>query len=187
MSKTSFKCFLVYYEHTFVYSYVFAVTFTCYQFCIESRRSHRGVVYKRCSLKLRNIYRKTPVVGSLFSKVVCLQAINYINRDSNTGVSCQICKNVLKYLFWKTSANGCFSMSHARIGVKVKKITERSSQYEFWKVVVKAKSSHRRCSMKKAFLKNLAIFTEKHLCWSLFLIKFIKKRLQYRCFPMNMA
>ena len=32
-----------------------------------------------------------------------------------------------------------------------------------------------RCFMKKAFLKNLAIFTGKHLRWSLFLIKFIEK------------
>ena len=34
------------------------------------------------------------------------------------------------------------------------------------------RSSHWRCSIEKAFLKNFAIFTEKHLCWSLFLIKF---------------
>ena len=65
MSKTLFKCFLVYYEHVFVYCDVFAVTisflmyllsilnrfhtlstFICYQFCIESRRSHQ-----RCSLR----------------------------------------------------------------------------------------------------------------------------------------
>ena len=65
MSKTLFKCFLVYYEHVFVYCDVFAVTisfsmyllsilnrfhtnstFICYQFCIESRRRHQ-----RCSLK----------------------------------------------------------------------------------------------------------------------------------------
>ena len=32
------------------------------------------------------------------------------------------------------------------------------------------KSSHRRCSIKKAVLKNLAILIEKYLCWSLFLI-----------------
>ena len=31
---------------------------------------------------------------------------------------------------------------------------------------------------KKAIFKNFAIFTGKHLCWSLFLINFIKKRLQ---------
>ena len=44
-------------------------------------------------------------------------------------------------------------------------------------------------------LKNFAIFTGKHLCWSLFLIKmqgfytgnFIKNRLQYMCIPVNFA
>ena len=33
------------------------------------------------------------------------------------------------------------------------------------------KSRHQRCSIKKAVLKNSGIFTGKHLCWSLFLIK----------------
>ena len=33
------------------------------------------------------------------------------------------------------------------------------------------KSSHRRCYIKKVVLRNFAIFTGKHLCWSLFLIK----------------
>ena len=33
------------------------------------------------------------------------------------------------------------------------------------------RSSHQRCSIKKIFLKNFAIFTRKHLCWSLILIK----------------
>ena len=33
------------------------------------------------------------------------------------------------------------------------------------------KSSHWMCSMKKAIFKNFAIFTGKHLFWSLFLIK----------------
>ena len=46
------------------------------------------------------------------------------------------------------------------------------------------KSSHRRCSIKKAVLKNFGIFIEKHLCWSLF-ISFIKKRLQQRCFTVT--
>ena len=36
-------------------------------------------------------------------------------------------------------------------------------------------------------LKNLAIFTGKHLCWRLVLINFIKKRPQHRCFPANIA
>ena len=46
-----------------------------------------------------------------------------------------------------------------------------------------SRSSHRTCSMKKAFLKNFAIFKEKNLCWSLFFIKLF----QYRCFPVNIA
>ena len=36
-------------------------------------------------------------------------------------------------------------------------------------------------------LKNLAIFTGKHLRWRFLLTKFIKKRLQHRCFPVNIA
>ena len=43
------------------------------------------------------------------------------------------------------------------------------------------------CSIKKALLKNLAIFTGKHLCWSLFLRNFIKKRLHHKYFPENIV
>ena len=43
------------------------------------------------------------------------------------------------------------------------------------------KSSHRRCPIKEVVLQNFAIFSGKHLCWSLF-FNFIKKRLQHRCF-----
>ena len=49
---------------------------------------------------------------------------------------------------------------------------------------------------KIGVFKNFTIFTEKRLCWNLFLIKLcqvadlkacnlIKKRLQHRCFPLN--
>ena len=47
---------------------------------------------------------------------------------------------------------------------------------------------------KKGVLKNFAIFTGKHLCWGLFLIKLqtwpafsLKRRLQRRCFPVSIA
>ena len=36
-------------------------------------------------------------------------------------------------------------------------------------------------------LKNFANFTGKHQCWSLFLVNFIKKRLQHKCFPVKYA
>ena len=60
------------------------------------------------------------------------------------------------------------------------------------------KSNHRRCSVKKAVLKNFEIFTGKHfVCFvlCLFLIKlqglqscnFINKKLQHMCFPVNIA
>ena len=39
---------------------------------------------------------------------------------------------------------------------------------------------------KKNIFKNFAIFTEKHLCWSLF-FNFIKKKLQHGCFPVNIV
>ena len=51
------------------------------------------------------------------------------------------------------------------------------------------KNSHRRCYIKKDFLKNCAIVTGRHLCWSHFLMaaglktyNVIKKRLIHRCF-----
>ena len=51
------------------------------------------------------------------------------------------------------------------------------------------RSSRRRCSVKEGVLKDSANFTEKHLCWSLFLIKLqastLIKRLQHRCFPVK--
>ena len=42
---------------------------------------------------------------------------------------------------------------------------------------------------EKVTLKNFTIFTGIYLCWSLFLktCNFIKKRLQHKCFPVNIA
>ena len=49
--------------------------------------------------------------------------------------------------------------------------------YDPSRLDVLSRSSHRRCSVKKGVLKNFAIFTGKHL----------RKRLQHRCFPVNIA
>ena len=40
---------------------------------------------------------------------------------------------------------------------------------------------------KTGVFKKFAIFAEKNLCWSLFLINLVKKRLQYRYFPVSIA
>ena len=52
----------------------------------------------------------------------------------------------------------------------------------------------RMCFIKEADPINFVIFTEKHLCWSLFnkvaglkACNVIDKRLQYRCFPVGFA
>ena len=54
------------------------------------------------------------------------------------------------------------------------------------------RSSHRRCSVRKAVLENFAKFTGKHLCQSLFFNKvlgwpatLLKRRLWNRCFSVN--
>ena len=51
-----------------------------------------------------------------------------------------------------------------------------------WKVYEFFRSSHRMCFMKKAAPKNFATFTGK-----LQACNFIENRLQYRCFPLNIA
>ena len=45
------------------------------------------------------------------------------------------------------------------------------------------RNSHWRCSIKKAVLKNFAIFIGNNLSWSLLLIKLF----QHICFPLNIA
>ena len=86
MSKTLFKCFLVYYEHVFVYCDVSAVTisfsmsllsifwtdftpwstFICYQFCIESRRSHQRCSLKKVFSKITQYFQEKPCVRVSF-------------------------------------------------------------------------------------------------------------------------
>ena len=50
------------------------------------------------------------------------------------------------------------------------------------------RSNHKRCSIRKSVIKNFAIFTEKHLYFvDLQVCIVIKKRLQHRWFPANIA
>ena len=106
MSKTLFK-YRVYYEHAFVYCDVSAVTisflihllsilnrfhtlstFVCYQFCIESRRSPKGV------LQNYGIFSEKRLCQGLFLiKLSTFRTANILKRDSNSGVSCEICEN----------------------------------------------------------------------------------------------
>ena len=46
-----------------------------------------------------------------------------------------------------------------------------------------SRNSHRRCSIKKAVLKNIAIFIRNYLHWTLFSTELF----QHSCFPVNIA
>ena len=46
-------------------------------------------------------------------------------------------------------------------------------------------SSYPKCSVENGVLKCFTNFTERHLCWSLFLIKLQDWRPQHRCFPVK--
>ena len=51
-------------------------------------------------------------------------------------------------------------------------------------LLVNEEAAVRRCFLKKVFVESFALFTEKYLCWSFFLIKLqacnlIKKRIQH--------
>ena len=101
MSKILFKWFLVYYEHVFIYCDVFAVTISFLDVFIVNYKQISHLIYfyllsvlnwvrkkppemmffkKRCSLKLRNIFSKMPVLGSLSNNVVGLQDCKYTKR-----------------------------------------------------------------------------------------------------------
>ena len=54
---------------------------------------------------------------------------------------------------------------------------------------MRTKSNRWQMFFKIGVLNNFTLFTETHLCWSLFFeklqIKLFKKKLQHRCFPVN--
>ena len=112
------------------------------------------------------------------------------------------------YTPWKHQRNSCFLMfsrgiktvvfwcfqggiekgALGRIGFVIKKHVQNFSMALCNALKnVKTRSNYEGCFIRKAVLKNLPIFTGKHLYLSLFLIKFIKKWLQRRCFSVNIA
>ena len=74
-------------------------------------------------------------------------------------------------------------------------LTHPSILYRLMRFLQIARSSHRKCSVKKGFLRNFAKFTGKQLCQNLFFDKvaglrpatLLKKRLWHRRFPVNFA
>ena len=79
-----------------------------------------------------------------------------------------------------------FLQSDLKLSVKI---------FNWIKMSLFFRSSHRRCSLRKGVLTNFAKFTRKHLCQSFFFNKvaglrpatLLKKRLWHRYFPVNFA
>ena len=78
---------------------------------------------------------------------------------------------LLVQLYWNHSLQWIFFFRCFRNLVKVhlRKVAEATCTC--FTVMTLHSSSHKRCSIKIAILKIFAIFTGKHLCWNLFLIK----------------
>ena len=118
--------------------------------------------------KFRYFLRKTPVWNFYLMQ---LQACVFSTLFKEI---CEIFKNIF---FFRTPLDDCFRTQ------LITSFLGGLSQY---------RSSH-RCSMKEGVLRNLAKFTGKHLCQSLFFNKAaglrpafsLKEKLWYRCFPVN--
>ena len=71
------------------------------------------------------------------------------------------------------------------------KFDMKEMRISFFYIKATLRSSRLQMFSQKGALKNFTVFTEKHPCWSLFLIKlqaFIsEKKLQCKCFPVNTA
>ena len=118
------------------------------------------VLLRKESLKISQISQENTLLGSHFKKAAGLNPATLLKRDSNAGVLLWNLWNFIKVrLFWKISVNDYFChkiFKPLQSGVKI----------------LKTRSSHQRCSIKKAILKNFVIFTGKRLCWSLFLTSY---------------
>ena len=146
MPKTFFKCFLVYYEHVFVYCDAFAVTIYFLRFLLSILNRFHTLIYfylvsdlywvqkkppevffKKVFSAITQYCWKTSFLWSLFNEIVGLQACNYIKNGLQHRCFQQ---NLQKFTntFFAKHLQTTDSLSRLLGWVKVKKITERSSQ-----------------------------------------------------------
>ena len=70
-------------------------------------------------------------------------------------------------------------------------IFAQSSILDAWLETLRFRGTHRRCSIKKAVLKTLWQYSQENTCVGVSLLKrnckFIIKKQQHRCFPVNIV
>ena len=123
---------------------------------------------------------------------------NYLFKVSNwsTRIRCGNCSRLrlktLERCQWRRSSAYCSLLTYFKLPSNYWIWTDRGLLGLYWKnkhfkdkiryilryVIVIYEGSHRRCSVKKGVLKNFAIFTGKHLCWSLYYLSYRPEGLQ---------
>ena len=104
---------------------------------------------RRYSIKKAIIYRKTNVLESVL-----------IKRNSITDVFQWLLRNFWKYLFWRTSANGCFWHLQSKSPCLVRKQSNKDQKQLL----------QRTCFMQWTFIKHLQSF--QSLKWQILGLSF---------------
>ena len=155
-------------------------------------------------LKILLISQENTWSESLFNKVAGPQTCNFIKnrlqlrrfpmkfaKFLRTPVSKNTCKQLLLiiwmillvhnngYILWISSSlqvlHCFFHSSFIRLWHRFSLLKDKKNRY---------RRSYSQMFFKVSVRNILAVFTGKHLSWSLY---FLKKRLQHRCFPVNIA
>ena len=86
------------------------------------RSSHWRCCIRKLFLKILQYPQETLVLESIFKNLQTFRPATLLKRDPTTGVFLWILQNFWYYLFWKTSANGCFlifSIVHPYMDLKI--------------------------------------------------------------------
>ena len=133
----------------------------------NQKQPSRGILRKRCSENIQQIYRRTPMPKCDFNKVLGL-----VHWCFGIGALLSVCCIFSEHIFLRTPLDGCFWILYfasiyfvnvydaKKLGMYfLQSKKTKSSHKNFYSF----RSSHQRCSIQKSVLRN---FTGKHLCQS---------------------
>ena len=130
--------------------------------------------YKKSVLKISQYSQENTCARASFLKKLQASICNFSKKVTLTQVfSCEIFAKFLRTSFLQNTSGRLPVITeswdnHGRKS-RSQQVFYGLSICTIWKTPMD-RSNHHRCSIKKAVLKNSAIFTGKNLCWSLFLI-----------------
>ena len=136
---------------------------------MNHRSSHRRCSVRKVFLEISQDSQKTSVPVSFLLKRG--QETQHNRLSSQEWSNCQNCKKMPARL----ECGCCHEIPEA----KAFNLKDEAKLYRIYR------SSFSQMFFKIGVLKNFAIYTGKHLCWSLFnkIKRLYKRGLQHRCFP----